>query len=507
MPELLCEADFELLEAAETRVYPAPIPTRPISNGEFMPGPQSGEQKRVEARIKALADANGRKQGLSRRAFLRTASGMAASFVALNEVFGPLFDASPAEAATPELAQERAGALARQFIFDGHTHFLRPDAPVDSPLRRFVNLRKFAAQSVNKELAKEEQTFEHLQFQNYVKEMFLDSDTKLAILSGAPADIPGEWFLTNEMKAEARARVNGIAGSRRLMTHAIFTPGVEGWLDDLDRAIEVLKPDSWKGYTVGDNQRKNSTRSAWRMDDEKVAYPGYERMLKAGIRNVCVHKGLFPISMERQFPHLVRHCNVDDVGKAARDWPQLNFIIYHSGYRHTGGPGQPGEATAQFESTGRLDWVSDLAEIPAKFGVNNVYGDLGSVFGGTVVSQPRVAAAMLGILVRGLGADRVVWGTDSVWTGTPQWQIEALRRLEIPEDMRKAHGFAQLGEADGLVKSAIFGFNAARLYNIELEMRRAEWEADRLTRMRAEYRHAGVRPSNRYYGFVAKENG
>ena len=86
------------------------------------------------------------------------------------------------------------------------------------------------------------------------------------------------------------------------------------------------------------------------------------------------------------------YCDVRDVGKAAKDWPMLNFIIYHSAYRFPGG-GTPEEALAQFEQTGRIDWVTDLAEIPEKYGVNNVYGDLGQVFATTTVAQPRLAAA------------------------------------------------------------------------------------------------------------------
>jgi NAD(P)-dependent dehydrogenase (short-subunit alcohol dehydrogenase family) len=84
-------------------------------------------------------------------------------------------------------------------------------------------------------------------------------------------------------------------------------------------------------------------------------------------------------SVERQFPHLLAYSDVRDVGKAAKDWPQLNFIIYHSAYRFAGG-GKVEAAWAQFEQTGRIEWVTDLAEIPSKFGVSNVYGDLGQIF-------------------------------------------------------------------------------------------------------------------------------
>ena len=86
-------------------------------------------------------------------------------------------------------------------------------------------------------------------------------------------------------------------------------------------------------------------------------------MVKAGIKNVCVHKGLFAPSVEHQFPNLRGFVDVSDVGQAAKDWPQLNFIIYHGGYRHVGG--DPKVALAEFERTGRISWTSDLADIPA----------------------------------------------------------------------------------------------------------------------------------------------
>ncbi len=91
-----------------------------------------------------------------------------------------------------------------------------------------------------------------------------------------------------------------------------------------------------------------------------------------------------------------------DVGKAAKDWPQINFVIYHSAYRWAGG-GRAEQALAQFDQTGRVEWVSDLAEIPEKFGVTNVYGDLGQIFAQTTVVEPRLCAALMGILIKGLG--------------------------------------------------------------------------------------------------------
>jgi hypothetical protein len=124
------------------------------------------------------------------------------------------------------------------------------------------------------------------------------------------------------------------------------------------------------------------------------------------------------------------------------------------------------------------------------------------LFATTLVSEPNVCAALMGTLVRGLGADHVCWGTDALWTGSPQWQIEGLRRLEIPEDMQKKHGFKPLGAADGPVKTAIFGGNNAKLYNIQPKRAMLELSRDRYAALKAEYEKEGPARSNLRYGYV-----
>jgi len=497
---LLSDAELASLLPAETHAFAGPIPTQCVSSDEFMPVPQTRQQRRVEARLKDVGSELARRQGMTRRRFFGTAAGMAAAFMAMNEVYGALYDVTRAEAQTPEMAKERAGALAKQFVMDCHTHFLRDDTRIMG----FVRQREAVGKAGwNPALAGKPQTIEDLKFANYYKEIFLDSDTKVALISGSPSEIAQDWFLTNEMKAEARARVNKEAGSRRMLSHAIFTPGYPGWMEQVDQAIKELKPDSFKGYTIGDNTNKNLSKHPWRMDDDKLVYPFYEKLVKAGHDKVCVHKGLFPPSVEQQFPHLLAHSDVRDVGKAAKDWPQINFIIYHGGYRFAGG-GKVEDAWAQFEKTGRIEWVTDLAEMPSKFGVSNVYADVGQLFAQSTIADPRVSAAMMGQLVRGLGPDHVVWGTDAIWTGSPQWQIEALRRLEIPEDMQKKYGMKPLGPADGPVKTAILGENNARLYKYD---RRAALATDGIARLKAEYEAAGAARSNLRYGYIAPTRG
>jgi uncharacterized protein len=239
MTERLTPDDLALLQPAET-LPPSLISTRVISNGEFLPARQGDAQRRVETRINELGNLLGHKQGKTRREFLRTASGMATAFLAMNEVYGRVFDVTPAETASPEMADERARAFANQFVLDIHTHFLKED----TRLQYFVDLRTDTGKRrYNPELAKHPQTLNDVKFPTYIKEIYLDSDTKAAMLSGAPSDIVEDWFLSNDRIAQAREQINRFAGSRRMLSHFVFTPGQPGWLDAIDRGIEVLKPD------------------------------------------------------------------------------------------------------------------------------------------------------------------------------------------------------------------------------------------------------------------------
>src|ERR1700758_4105179 len=143
----LSKRELEQTETAEVAAFRSPVPTQVISNGEFNPIPQTPQQSQVEARIKELADTTAKKLGLSRRRFLRTGSGMAAAFLAMNDVYGRIFDVSAAE---PAAAAERAQRLANQYIVDVQTHFVHDDFKAEF----IMGIVNYAAQNYNPAMTK-----------------------------------------------------------------------------------------------------------------------------------------------------------------------------------------------------------------------------------------------------------------------------------------------------------------------------------------------------------------
>ena len=449
---------------------------------------------RVKARIEELADAYGAMQGLDRRQFLKTSSGMAAAFLAMNGVHGNVFNAPEAEVADPGMADERAAALRQQFIFDVQTHFVRDDYAQDG----FLGFLRQTATEWKTGIDPNNVDMYLLKFENYVRQIYLNSDTAVSVLCPPPPwwwrcppcpppfppDDPGVWeFLNNAQVAEAAKMVNTTAGQTRMLTHNVVTPGPPGWMEEVDRALTERPPASWKLYTIGNPMTPKTKYPFW-LDDEKLMYPFYEKVAKAGIVNLCIHKGLMPRDYRETWAGVWEFQTPRDLVKAAADWPQLNFIIHHGCFRAFFD--KPEDSLGDFKRSGRIEWCTDLAEVPAQNGASNIYAGSGTAFASTAIVNPRLAAAVLGTWIKGLGASNVVWGTDSVLYGSPQWQIEAMRRMEIPEDLQEKYGFAPLGPADGMVKNQIFGLNLARLYNLDLRSGNGRLSQDKFAQIKRE---------------------
>jgi predicted TIM-barrel fold metal-dependent hydrolase len=479
----------------------SPLPAQIVSNEEFFPLPQTADQKRVESRIQEMGDSFGKLLGMSRRQFLATSGGMAAAFLAMNEVFGPYFDVQAAEAIDPAVREEKWPK--DQFIFDIQTHHV--DVPRGKG-KELISLFRQPAERFNPDLKGHKHRYEDLAMENYIKEIFFDSDTVMGVISGIPQR-PNQNILPVERMVETKNKVNGLAGSERLLSHGLVAPNLKEYnKEDMQRQKEDLKIDAWKMYTGLYFGRDEA--GPWWMDDEKVAYPMFEVSRKIKVKNVCVHKGL-PL-----FGFNEEHCNPRDIAKAAADFPDLNFIIYHSGFRSLRGGAEvqrekllgekeDGNPKSKTSVPFQVDWVTDLCKARrANPKLTNIYMELGSTFGHTVVIQPLLCGHILGQILDAFGEDHIVWGTDSIWWGSPQWQIEALRRFQMPKELIDKFGYKPLTKE---IKDKIFGLNAARVYGFDAAAKRKAIPADYLSRLKTAYRWHGGQPSLAVYGWVPKE--
>ncbi|MCB1024195.1 MAG: amidohydrolase family protein, partial [Acidobacteria bacterium] len=194
----------------------------------------------------------------------------------------------------------------------------------------------------------------------------------------------------------------------------------------------------------------------------------------------------------------IEHSSPRDVEKAAKDFPDMNFLIYHAGFK--GVRDAMPAVEDDFKTNTNIPWITDLCEMKTRNpDMTNVYMDLGTTFGMTAITQPKLCAFMLGAMIKAFGEDHVLWGTDSIWWGSPQWQIEAFRRIKMPEDLMKRFDFAPLTDK---VKEKIFGLNSARVYGIDPKAKLNAIPSDFVTKLRSQYREQGARPSNTQYGWV-----
>src|SRR5205814_2279509 len=416
-----------LARADEADALGSPVPTQVVSNGEYFPLPQTLQQRQVELRIAELAGQASRRLGISRRRFLASSGGMAAAFIAMNEVFGRFFDVNPLELMGSAHAQ---GAVPRDlFVFDDQLHMIRESFSGPLALRAMsqgagaaaaaagFDKNPFNAEGLpdelgrpwsawNPSLGQTPITGANFHLVKFIKDVYLDSQVAVAILSNAPLGLfepPGgakprisrsvdeslsAMNLTGYQTAAVRDWVNGIAGSTRLLANGQLLQG-----------------------------------------------------------------------------------SPSDLPKVSRDWPEFNFIIYHACF----GPRIFDAEALQAIRAGKLRngvpdlrWLTEFAQASAP--LKNVYAEIGTTFASCVVTFPSVCAHMLGQLMKYLGPERIVFGSDALWYGAPQWQIEAFWRFQIPQEMAKKYGYPQLTAQD---KLKIFGLNSARRY--KLPARRAAY--------------------------------
>jgi uncharacterized protein len=428
----------------EARDPGLPIKLQPCSNGEYFPRPMSDVAREAMRRARRMSEENAARLGMSRREFLLSACGAATGLIALGACSresgggeGGRFTVTTEAATETTVAEETLGTP--EFVFDVQTHLLEFDAI--PPTAEFFGAG-FPQANCGEADPRDCFSIEH-----WMEEVFLRSDTTMAVISAVP--VVGEADpLSIEIMERALRTANELCGDGRVLIQGHAVPDV-GPLDAAlgqMAAIAASHPIvAWKVYT--------SAPAGWFFDDHDPAgKPVGEAFLtkvdEIGVPVVAVHKGL---SGGARFASPV------DIGPAARNHPDIQFLVYHSGFERevTEGPYDPNGRGAD-----RL--VRTLADTGIPPG-SNVYAELGSTWR-TVMGSPDEAAHLLGKLLNAVGEDNVLWGTDSIWYGSPQDQIQAFRTFEITPQYQEQFGYPALTPE---VKAKILGGNAARLYGVD----------------------------------------
>jgi hypothetical protein len=447
-----------------------PIKLGPCSNGEYRPVPLGAVEQEAIRRTRLEADAVARRLGMDRRTFLRSVGGAALMLGAL----AACHDSSNATKGrrsggtyrVPKDAADRGAAhdalAGDEFVFDVQTHYLDYDlsrggagiSGIDGLVNSFPQGRcgeadRRACFSVDQ----------------YLDLLFNQSDTSLMILTAIPIPDAVNPLSMPHMEA-ARHLADRVCGDDRVLLHG----GVQPTVGPTGRQIDgmwQLRADhpivGWKVYT-------HAPGAGWWLDDHDASAPRVgeaflAKVEEVGPRIVCVHKG---------FSGGSEYASPADIGPAARAHPDLRFVVYHSGYEAAGHEGS-------YDPAGR--GVDRLVRSLRDAGIGpgeNVYAELGSTWW-NLMRDPTQAAHVLGKLLVAVGPDHVLWGTDSLWYGSPQDQIQAFRAFEIATELQEGYGYPALTPD---LKRRILGANAAALYGITPPRTRCEFSRDELARLR-----------------------
>ncbi len=429
-----------------------PITFGPCSNGEYEPEPTDDVQAEMIAAATADCDVGRRVTGLSRREFLRSAAATVATLWAIEgsattAAGRPLGGGYPI--ARVGLEARRDPVTARtllgsgEFVFDMQGHLLEYDLDPSTRGNWFWGNQFPQARCEVEDDPRACFTMNH-----FLEEMFIRSDTTMTALSGLPI-MPEGSPLSPEVMEETRRIVTALGLDNRILVNALALPQlgpVQGVLEEMERTVDEFDIAGWKTFT--------HFPSGWFLDDHdpelpQVADAFLNQIERLGKPVLCIHKGLAGNSAIG---------SPIDVGPAAKAHPGVKFVIYHSGFevRTT--------ESAYTQDTAGLG-VNRLVDSLLRAGVGpgeNVYAEIGSTWW-HLLRRPEEAAHVIGKLLVAVGEDNLLWGTDSIFYGSPQGQIDAFRAFEISAEFQERFGYPALTRQ---IKRKVLGENACRLYGI-----------------------------------------
>jgi hypothetical protein len=429
-----------------------PIKLDSTSNGEFAPVPISAANRAGNLLAHGSASRFSRKLAIGRRKFLKSACGAASTLLAFNAANaaagrgGGYFDVAEDATLDEQLARVQVGPAKDEFIFDVQGHF------IDTPKGNAKSAKVF------------------------VKDVFMDSDTDVMVLSFVPSTRDAEPVTIQAADAMRRV-VDRLEGTHRLLLHGRVNPNQRGDLEGMDELKHKWGVSAWKTYT----QFGPGGRGYFLSDDIGTRF--IEKARALGVKTIAVHKGL-PFGNESY-----EHSQCTDIGVVAKRFPDVNFLVYHSGFvpSVTEGPYRAGN-----DGVDTLIASLEKNSIPAGA---NVYAELGSTWR-FLMRDPEQAAHLLGKLVKHCGPDNVLWGTDSIWYGSPQDQIQAFRTFQIAPQLREQHGYAEITPE---LRAKIFGRNAAKVYGLSAAEVKKYTSRDAVARERVAYLE-DPQPHFRTYG-------
>jgi hypothetical protein len=491
---------------------PPPLPFVPgeVSNGEFVPGPPTARDRAIVRETLRRAEAAADRLGVDRRRFLQTTGGMAAMLATINlagcassvtgsasgtsatssstalspyGTAGPAYDPGTSSTTTPgpggtfevpDPADTEACAQALgsrgEFILDVHTHHVMPDGPWRQVAPGIASM----IHDVLPANCTEADPFTCLDRTHYIQDLFLASDTTVSVLSDVPNSGPGDAplpFADAVGTHDFAASVTG-GGAPRVLVQSIVAPNygdVSAHLDDMAAQVGGGKVTCFKAYTAwGPN------RQGYSLEDPKIGLPFVQQAHDLGVKVICAHKGLPIQGFDERFN------GPQDIVAVAKIFPDMQFVVYHSAFERATVEGPYDAARAARGVNSFLKALDDNGIPPS----SNVWADLGTTWRETM-SNPTQAAHVLGKLITRVGADRVLWGTDAIWFGSPQPQIMAFRAFQITPEFQQRYGYPALTPE---LKAQIFGLNAAKLFGLDVTATRCAVDASKLAAGPAAFR-------------------
>jgi hypothetical protein len=475
-----------------------PFGAGPASNGEFVPGAPSVHDRSVRDATLAEIERAAHRAAIDRRAFLRGAGGVAAALTVFNLAAcsgssrrsggGSTTPASSSTTSKPggtfsvptteDLPACQRALAGDEFIFDVHTHHVMPHG-------RWRQTAPDTVRLVGGMLPRcsAPDPFECADRDAYLHEMFLMSDTTVAMLTDVPNSGPSDAPLpfSDAVGTQQFAAQLTHGGASRVLVHNIIAPNfgdLRERLDGMEATAATGEVAAFKVYTAwGPDGR------GYALDDPAIGLPVVQKAHDLGVKVVVGHKGLPLVAFDSA------HNGPEDMVAASRVFRDMQFVVFHSNWNpnHTEGPYDPASPIG----IDRFLAALDAHHVPPN---SNVWADMGSVWR-SLLNRPEQAAHLLGKLLARVGEDRVLWGTDAVWYGSPQPQIMAFRAFQITTEFQDRFHYPALTDD---LKRKVLGLNAARLFGVDPGATRCALASDPLAAARAEaadLHETGVLPS------------